>query len=423
MKKIIIITVVLLISVIYAYDKSIETVGTEKEKNLKKNLKQEYIDDALKMYQESLAQKKAKGETINKTEQEVIDQAIARFDYRMKKFEKIIKKDTDDVNFFGRVVDQSTNPISNVIIPFSLYHYNIFTIAKDTFYKCESDENGYFEITDAKGLRLYFEKPLKEGYELTKDCRAASGYSYNSRPLHYPDPNKPVLFIMRKIPEKALMIKSTTDITIKTTKKPVYDPIIWWSWEKQYIKEKGYFSEKIPRLKFTCYPTTDANVYNIKFELEPNGEFARPNSETQKNIDKTSYYNLSNRKLEIVNEAPLRGYQPEFSVIFTNNTDTSKGLCFIKVPATKDITLYGKLIFRITNDADEPSPYINLRSTTYLNIEETRNLLFGDDLNYFEQLRIEEGEEKALESIEKIKRNRTLGRQKQKVADEYKLYK
>ncbi len=424
MKKIIlIISVSLLAIVIYAYDSSIETTGTEKEKNFLKELEKEYINEALELYQKNVEKKKAKGETVTQTKQDVTNKTKAKFNYDMEQIATRAKKLTDDVNFFGRVVDLSSNPIANVTIPFKLTHYNIFTNLKRSQYKCYSDENGYFEITDAKGLSLSFDKPIKECYEYVWDCRAANRYNFDSRPLHYPDPNKPVLFIMRKIPEKALMIKSTASPTINWLEQSVYSHQLGSSWEEKYFKEKGYFQEKITRIKFTAHPTSDENVYKITFELEPKGEFAWPNIETQKIIDKTSYYKLADRNSEIVNEAPLKGYQPEISVIFTNNTDTLKGLCFIKVPATKNITLYGKLIFRITNDADEPSPYINLRSTTYLNIEETRNLLYGDDLNYFEKLRIEEGEEKAKEYLEEKKKNSTLGRQKRKVADEYKLYK
>ncbi len=420
------VSVVLLVCVTYAYDKSIETTGTERERNWEVIAEKKFITSEVEKYKRNTKKLKQQGKSVMETEEEFIDRSREMFRRSNNKLRNMMKNDVSDIKFYGRIVDQSTNPIPNILVPFSLEHYNIFTAYKVTKYKLYTDNNGCFEITDAKGLELSFDKPIKEGYELVVDCRADTSYEYNKtlakHNRHYPDPNKPVLFIMRKIPEKALMFKSTADISIKAFKNPIYDPIIWWEWKKTYIKGKGYFSKNMPQVKYTSYATSDENVYKITFELEPKGEFAWPNIETQKIIDKTSYYKLADRNSEVVKKAPLRGYQPEISVIFTNNTDTLKGLCFIKVPATKNITLYGKLIFRITNDADEPSPYINLRSTTYLNIEETRNLLYGDDLNYFEKLRIEEGEEKAKEYLEEKKKNSTLGRQKRKVADEYKLY-
>jgi|GEM_PF-3477824 len=91
MKKFnLILTVVLLTIIVYAFDKSIETTGTQKEKDFKKNLKQKYIDEALKMYQESVKQKRAKGEAINKTEEDVVNKAIERFNYRMQKADKMV---------------------------------------------------------------------------------------------------------------------------------------------------------------------------------------------------------------------------------------------------------------------------------------------------------------------------------------------
>lgn len=91
MKKFnLILTVVLLTIIVYAFDKSIETTGTQKEKDFKKNLKQKYIDEALKMYQESVKQKRAKGEAIDKTEEDVVNKAIERFNYRMQKADKMV---------------------------------------------------------------------------------------------------------------------------------------------------------------------------------------------------------------------------------------------------------------------------------------------------------------------------------------------
>ncbi len=79
MKKIYLFLIIMLLAIItYAYDKSIETTGTEKEKNFLKDVEQEYIDSELKIYRKSVEQKKAKGKTINKTEQDVIDHRFSQ---------------------------------------------------------------------------------------------------------------------------------------------------------------------------------------------------------------------------------------------------------------------------------------------------------------------------------------------------------
>jgi len=441
MKKIIL-TVVLIAIIVYAYDPSIETTGTEKEKNILKDLEQEHIDSELKIYRKSVEQKKAKGKTIDKTEQEVIDNAKASFNYKVKKTAEIIKKSTDDINFFGRVVNQSTNPIPNAIVPFKLSHYNIFTNLKRTKYKCYTDENGCFEITDARGLSLSFDKPIKDGYELTKNCRANYLYSYDRRPLHQPDPINPVLFIMRKVPEKALtfVVAGSDYIEIKTLNFPIYSRFFRFKdynvdvekvkyrvdWRTRWFKEKGYFKIGSPKFKFTAFSTTDTNVYKITFELVPDGEFARCSEKTQKIINQviSDRWFPSTLKKEIATEAPETGYQSEMSVIFTNNMKkTLKSLYFFKVQATENQTLYGKLIFKIRSKKNKTRPYIYISQECYLNVEGTRNLLYDSNLECFEKERIEKGETKALELMEVRKNRSSKEKEKQKILKEYKLYK
>ena len=444
MKKIIL-TVVLIAIIVYAYDPSIETTGTEKEKNILKDLEQEHIDSELKIYRKSVEQKKAKGKTIDKTEQEVIDNAKANFNYKMKKIADLIKKSTTDINFFGRVVDQSTNPIPNAIVPFKLSHYNIFTNLKRTKYKCYTDENGCFEITDARGLSLSFDKPIKDGYELTKNCRANYLYSYDRRPLHQPDPINPVLFIMRKIPKKALMFYAHDNVKCKNYNSTIYFPIIQRMGGKtaqKWFDEKGYFQEEVLKpkgeniivvdrrmrlyktmnafaLKFTAYPTDDTNIIKFVFNLLPNGKFAIPTKD--------------DKFIETSLEAPESGYQPAVTILLTNNFKDIKRTLFLKVSAATNKTLYGKLTLAFkeiekkkkrkkTKYCYDNSPFnISVQYTMYLNVEGTRNLLYERELERHAKMRFEHDGKRMLKLIEK--RKRETKEEKKKKLERYKLYK
>lgn len=432
MKKFnLIFTVILLSIIIYAYDQSIEITGTEREKKAEKKAEDSFVNEEVERFKRQAEKKKAKGEPVEETEESVIEESQQMFRNRCQKLRDMIKKDVRDIRFYGRVVDQSTNPIPNALIPFSLTHYNIFTAYKETYFKIYTDDRGFFEITDAKGLKLSFEKPIKEGYEFAKDSRANKVYNYHLKRKHIPSPNNPVLFIMRKTPKKGLMIKVGSSFrTIKSLNCPVYSRFFaddrsfeHLTWKGKWFKEKGYFQKEAPKFKITAYPTLDINVYKIKFELLPNGLFARPDEVTQKEIDKLDYDDLTRSNMEMIPEAPKTGYQSEISVLFTNDMiKPLKEVCFIKVLATKNITLYGKFLFKIINDKSEERPYIDIINKCYLNVVGTRNLLYDDYLNCFERERIKQGDIKAQKIIEERKKYSTKEEDKQMIFNHYKLY-
>ena len=454
MKKIILILTVVLIAIIaYAYDPSIETTATEKEKNLLKETEQKYVNDELEIYQKSVEQKKAKGKTIDKTEQEVINNATNMFESRMKKMDKMVKSNVADINFYGKVVDQSTNPISNALVPFTLYHYNIFTIKKATNYKCYTDENGYFEIIDARGLSLWFDKPIKDGYEFAPNCMADTLYNYVNRPIHHPDPNNPVLFFMKKIPKKALIFSFGASKKRHSFNNfyndKLYSHIYTNSFSipnkttAKWFNEKGYFQGKKLKpqyrstetidnvlhnkpqhiqsdfaFEFAIYPTHDTNVIKVVFYLSPDASLTLP-IETKK-IDGS------------VKEAPKSGYQlSEVSLLLTNGFKHIGKTMFFKVSAATNKILYGRLLVTI-NELDKNSPrlyrsirrapfYISVGYNMDLNVEGTRNLLKDNERIYDEMLRLNYGETKVLENRERRKERKN--EEKNKVLKYYKLYK
>ena len=458
MKKIIFIIPILLFAVIvYAYDPSIETTGTEKEKKSQTLAEQKIINRATNDFASMVKRKKKNNELIEVTKEDYIENAVRNFRKNCQKMKNLIKNESTNINFYGRVVDQSTNPIANVLIPFSLYHYNIYTARKVTFFRLYTDENGCFEIIDARGLSLSFDKPIKDGYEFAKDCKAATGYKYNRKYTpqyrHHPDPNNPVLFFMKKIPKKALIFSFGTSKKCHSFNNffndKCYSHIYTNSFSipnrttAKWFNEKGYFQGKKLKpqyrstetidnallnkpqhiqsdfaFEFAIYPTPDTNVIKIVFYLSPDVSLTLP-TETKK-IDNP------------IKEAPKTGYQlSEISLLFTNGFKHIGKTMFFKVSATTNKILYGRLSVTI-NESDKNSPrlyrsirrapfYISIGYNMDLNVEGTRNLLVDRERTNYEMRCIQKGEVEAREDMERGKKRKN--EEKNRVLKYYKLYK
>ena len=67
---------------------------------------------------------------------------------------------------------------------------------------------------------------------------ANTTYNYSDRPLHQPDPSNPVLFIIRKIPKKAIMFSGGHNSKIKRLSTSIYSSIISGMNGKKWFKEK-----------------------------------------------------------------------------------------------------------------------------------------------------------------------------------------
>ena len=105
------------------------------------------------------------------------------------------------VNFYGLVLDDSNTPVEDANIHFSL---NDLSEKGTSKFDIKSDANGFFSLTDRRGKYLYVTIG-KSGYY---DSHQSGGYEYANPAdgLFTPDPNRPVVFHLRKKGEGADLI-------------------------------------------------------------------------------------------------------------------------------------------------------------------------------------------------------------------------
>ncbi|MDE3100300.1 MAG: carboxypeptidase regulatory-like domain-containing protein [Verrucomicrobiota bacterium] len=99
------------------------------------------------------------------------------------------------INFWGRVLDESNNPVTGASVHFM---WNDLSATGTSEADTESDRNGFFSLTGKKGKRLYV-TVAKNGYYTSSDSRGrAFEYANPFDGRFTPDPNNPVIFHLRK---------------------------------------------------------------------------------------------------------------------------------------------------------------------------------------------------------------------------------
>jgi hypothetical protein len=113
------------------------------------------------------------------------------------------------INFWGRVVDESNEPIANANVHFE---WNDISKKGTSDASTKSDSNGFFSLTERRGKRLYVDVG-KEGYYSGGDARNAT-FEYAQPEMRFvPDQNNPVVFHLRKKGETEPMVHREKEVT------------------------------------------------------------------------------------------------------------------------------------------------------------------------------------------------------------------
>ena len=129
------------------------------------------------------------------------------------------------ISFYGKVIDDSNQPISGVSIAFSWTDLSQTGASQQNTI---SDELGNFSLVGATGKSLIVQIS-KNGYKLYRSSNY-SGFDYSplSSPERYykPDPNNPVVFVMRKNREgEPLIVRSRAEARLDTSGQSKLFPV------------------------------------------------------------------------------------------------------------------------------------------------------------------------------------------------------
>lgn len=116
--------------------------------------------------------------------------------------EEYVKRSMEDlqydwkqpINLYGRVVDETNNPVVNANAHFQ---WTDLSPTGTSQADVKSDENGFFSFTNRRGKRLSVEV-YQSGYYETSTSRCSFEYANPADGLFHADPNNPVIFHLRK---------------------------------------------------------------------------------------------------------------------------------------------------------------------------------------------------------------------------------
>ena len=106
------------------------------------------------------------------------------------------------IEFYGKVVDENTNPVAGVQVDFGC---NDLSPTGTSYYHTESDANGLFSIKDITGKLLNIHVS-KEGYYSSKSD--SDSFYYAGENVNFvPDQSNPIIFHLRKKGARAKLVE------------------------------------------------------------------------------------------------------------------------------------------------------------------------------------------------------------------------
>ena len=109
------------------------------------------------------------------------------------------------IEFWGKVVDESAQPIAGASVKLGA-NDNPNPMGDGSTYKLTTDANGLFSIKDICGISLDVQVS-KDGYYSTEQSRGKANYVLkNNTDLPVPTPERPSIFVLRKMGESAALV-------------------------------------------------------------------------------------------------------------------------------------------------------------------------------------------------------------------------
>jgi hypothetical protein len=159
------------------------------------------------------------------------DEGATRLELMNELKPSIMKARTTPITFYGKVLDQNDTPVAYTEISGGMKTFfpnpAVFFMGVSR-YKTKTDKNGNFTVK-GKGKSISVSGLKCRGYEMIYDD-AIRSYDYalepsdnpKMYPIHHPDPEKPVVFRMRKKEKAEVLISLRTDGWFKTNGEKYY---------------------------------------------------------------------------------------------------------------------------------------------------------------------------------------------------------
>lgn len=198
--------------------------------------------------------------------------------------------------FYGKLEDESGNPLKNVTVNFSI-HFSGFIEDTIKTNHVVSDANGLFEILGYNGERLSV-IPMKKGYALAS-LNGGGVYSlfYPEGERIHPNPDNPVVIEMRKLQVAEPLMSINQRYRLHYTNAPIYFDLL----AGKIVPDGGDLKITVQRPQGLVSGLTHPD-WSVHIESVDGG------------LLKTSAAEAS-----VTYAAPAAGYRPDVVFIFSTN--------------------------------------------------------------------------------------------------------
>lgn len=291
------------------------------------------------------------------------------------------------IEFYGRVVDQNSDPVAEaqVIISISAYSapittYGIKVDVKDVILK--TDKRGNFELHNERGTSLHLLKIEKKGFVFLYDDKQVDYYySPAAEKKHHPDKANPVIFKMRKKEPPTFVIPGGFGLSfVQGEVEKEIDLVTRRATELGKLGTSKFLKNEHVDIRIKAKMSEDKANYNITFNTpDDNSGIVE--------------------RAELLYVVPEEGYKPSKTVTVPVTSQVKK---YIYIKSRKG-SVYARLDIEIKANKENIS--LSIKSWTNSNGE--RNVDF-DDAFYGEEKkrRAEESKRKAIEREERKKQQK-----------------
>jgi hypothetical protein len=239
-----------------------------------------------------------------------IDPAYARYRYKQEKIDPSFDW-KQPINFYGFVVDEGNAVVVGASVSFE---WNDTSEKGTSKASTVSDGNGFFSLIGRRGKRLYVDVG-KEGYYSSGNSRgAAFEYANPFDGLFKPDPNRPVVFHLRKkgvgvdLITSQYGVKPYFGITVPLDGKPVQVDLL------ERKTEQGQLT--VTQIKPEFKNWKQATNWSFRMEI-PSGGFIEQNDEFPFTAPEEGYqpiveFNFQQGQQGWVENLPAKNYYIKF---------------------------------------------------------------------------------------------------------------
>lgn len=310
---------------------------------------------------------------------------------KRSRMKNLLKSRDINISFYGKVVDQDTNPVRNAEISAHITHYSpnpatlfggINTITLTT------DAQGLFIVQGIRGRDLYIKEIKKAGHQLAVESDTQINFKYSGaigEKVFTPQKKKPVVFRLRKKGETTCLSRGDFDHQFSQHDEPCYIDIIRPAFRK---KSKLRVNER-----YGGEPIVADLVLSAKQDQAQPGflvTFTAPETSRLISTD------------ELLHIAPSDGYASNLVVAVPNNKEVKKHI-YVKA---REGQAYGRLDVMMNAFSNRVSHQsrVNVRIKSLGNPYGDRNIEDEPDVPYDLRKRLIKQAEKDLKQGKRPKK-------------------